>query len=298
MDLKTLKYYTAVVECGNISAAAERLLISQPPLSQQMTKLESELGVQLFIRGSRSITLTEPGKVLYNRALSLLKFAEQTATEVSSFNFEGKGTINLGCISSCANLLLSFVKNDFSKKYPKTSIKVTEKNTYELTELLSANLLEGAILRAPFSANPTYKKITLLHDQIVAVGIKESFEFNSNEITIGELENYPLIVYRRWENIITEAFKRRNLLPNYYCISDNARTSLEWALSNLGIALVPQSIIHMINKDGIFIKPVKEDSLRTEICFIWNSEKFISAPMKCFIESLLHFDFTTENTSD
>jgi DNA-binding transcriptional LysR family regulator len=237
--------------------------------------------------------------MLYDRALSLVEFVEQTAIEVGSFNFEGRGTINLGCISSCANMLLSFVKNDFSKKYPNTMIKVSEKNTYELIKLLSANLIEGAIMRTPFDIDSAYKKVTILRDQIVAIGSRKIFETCKNEITIDELVDYPLITYRRWEALFTDIFRKMNYVPNYYCINDDARTSLEWAMANLGIALVPQSITaHLTGDEEIIIKPIQEDTLKTEVCFVWNAETYTSAPMKCFIESLFHYYCIIEETLD
>ncbi len=82
MDFKQLEYFKAIVEEGTISAAARRLHMSQPPLSYQMKMLEEELQVQLFLRGTKRITLTEAGKVLYERAGSLLTMTDITKREV------------------------------------------------------------------------------------------------------------------------------------------------------------------------------------------------------------------------
>ena len=78
MDLKQLLYFKTVVEEGTISAAAKKLNLSQPPLSQQIKQLESELGVTLMERGARKITLNEAGRVLYEKGCTLLTLAEQT----------------------------------------------------------------------------------------------------------------------------------------------------------------------------------------------------------------------------
>ena len=95
MDLRALRYFVTVAEELNITRAAEKLNMSQPPLSNQMKALEEELGTQLFIRGKRHLTLTDAGTVLYRRAQQLLELSEQTQEEVRSL--EGlAGKLNIG----------------------------------------------------------------------------------------------------------------------------------------------------------------------------------------------------------
>ena len=82
MDVKQLEYFRAIVDAGTISGAARVLHMTQPPLSYQVKMLEEELQVQLFLRGTKKITLTEAGKTLYDRAGSLLTMADITKREV------------------------------------------------------------------------------------------------------------------------------------------------------------------------------------------------------------------------
>ena len=92
MDLRSLNYFTVVAEELNFTRAAQRLNMSQPPLSNQIRNLEEELGTQLFVRGGRSLQLTEAGLLLYRRAEQLLDLAERTREEVSSFAMGLSGT--------------------------------------------------------------------------------------------------------------------------------------------------------------------------------------------------------------
>ena len=86
MELRTLKYFTVVAEELNITHAAERLCMSQPPLSNQMKALEDELGCALFVRGKRKLQLTDAGRLLFQRAVQILDMAERTQHEVMSLS--------------------------------------------------------------------------------------------------------------------------------------------------------------------------------------------------------------------
>ena len=84
MELRVLRYFLAVAQYQNITKAAQELLISQPTLSRQLAELEAELGVTLFIRGHRQITLTEAGEYLQARAKEIVQLADQTTTDLKA----------------------------------------------------------------------------------------------------------------------------------------------------------------------------------------------------------------------
>ena len=117
MDLRSLRYFVTVAEELNITRAAEKLMISQPPLSNQIKQLEEELNVQLFIRGKRHLKLTDAGAMLYRRAVQLLELADKTRQEMASL--EGlSGTINIGLVEGRAPFLLSRWIAGFRGEFP------------------------------------------------------------------------------------------------------------------------------------------------------------------------------------
>jgi DNA-binding transcriptional LysR family regulator len=93
MDLKALRYFITVAEELNITRAAEKLHMSQPPLSAQIKALEEELDAELFIRGRRRLEMTEPGQMLYRRAKEILSLTEKTKSEIHSMGEGMRGTI-------------------------------------------------------------------------------------------------------------------------------------------------------------------------------------------------------------
>ena len=107
MDIRLMQYYLAVVREGNISAAAEALHVSQPALSRQMKDLEEELGVTLFQRGSRRITLTKEGMILRKRAEEMLRLMQLTEAELTQARDTITGEIHIGAGESQAFHFLS-----------------------------------------------------------------------------------------------------------------------------------------------------------------------------------------------
>lgn len=286
MDIKSLQYFIAVVECTSITKAAKYLHISQPPLSQQLKQLESELGVTLFERGPRSITLTSAGESLYHRAKTIVDFTEETYREISNIGCGSRGQIRLGVISSFNPTLLADVIKDFSEKYPLVHFEVYEQNTYQLLESLENNLIELAFVRTPFEDN-NFDRILLEQDSLVAYGHKSFFNDLSSEMVTPEFFNKnPIIIYRRWKSVFNFYFDKLGIKPIYSCINDDAKTSLILALSGKGVAIIPESISEMIENDDMVCVPIDDEELVTQVYAIWNPERYVSPAMKNFIDVL------------
>ena len=149
MNLKQMEYFVAIVNEGNISAAAKSLHISQPPLSAQMKLLEDELGVVLFERGSRSIFLTEAGKVFYEKALHILHLTTAVSDELQQMGQGLKGPLHLGMISSVQTPRLIRALSSFVSLHPEVTLRISEGNTYELIDQLNSGLIEVAVVRTP-----------------------------------------------------------------------------------------------------------------------------------------------------
>ena len=123
MELRDLRYFSVTAEELNITRAAERLNMSQPPLSNQIKGLEEELGVQLFIRGKRRLKLTDAGSLLYRRAQQILELTEQTELEMHSL--QGlSGCINISLVEGRAPYLLSRWIAGFRAEFPQVVFRL------------------------------------------------------------------------------------------------------------------------------------------------------------------------------
>lgn len=273
MNIKQLEYFVTVVEEGTISAAATKLYMSQPPLSMQINHLESELGCKLFERTSRQIILTEAGKLLYKRSKPLIQMMEVTKNEVIDFEKKNSGTVRIGMISSVSNTDISIMIADYAKEHPGVVLDIYESNTYTLLEHLSEKTIHFGIARTPFVAG-TFKQITLAEERIIAVGRKEFFDPGQKEISIKELTDKPLIVYRRWKDIVKEYFESIRLSCNMVCRNDDARTSLLYAEHGLGVALLPLSAVPLQSQDIVTCEII-DNPWKTDIVLLYDDTTYL-----------------------
>lgn len=286
MDIKQLKYFYTIAEEGQITGAAKKLHIAQPPLSYQLKCLEDELGVKLVERGSRNIKLTDAGHLLYKRAKQILSLTKSAEDELRDFVQGTHGTLSIGTVSSSGASLLDNRLSTFHDKYPYINFEIHEGNTFELLELLTNGVIEIAIVRTPFN-NFGLNSILLQKESMVAAMVKDLCWTDKNTIEISELKNKPLIFYRRFEGLISKACENYNFQPTVYCKNDDARTSLLWANSGLGVAIVPKSAIKLIGSSDIIVKEIISKELSTQIAIIWPKTGYLSTAGKNFLNLFL-----------
>jgi len=280
MDIRQLKYFLTIAEEEQITSAANKLNISQPPLSQQLKQLEDELGVKLLERGSRKIQLTDAGRLLRNKAEQILELTEETYKELKDFNKGLTGTLSIGTVSSSGTLFLPERIQSFNRNYPGINFEIWEGNTYKILEFLNSGLIEIGIVRTPFNIED-FQSILLEREPMVAV---YSGKRRKNPYTINDFIDKPLIIYRRFERIIAQVFNKTGFEPRVICKTDDARTALLWAASGVGIALVPKSAFSLVQNNNLNYSEIKETALETELAAIWMENRYLSTAAKHFLE--------------
>ena len=284
MDIKQLTYFITIVEEGNITRAANKLHMAQPPLSTQLKLLEDELGTKLLERGARKVNLTDAGKILYKRAKHILEITNSTTKEIEEFRKGIQGTLRLGTISSSGTALLSSRVIEFNKKYPNIKFEIHEGNTYDVLEMINSGIIEVGIVRTPFNSQ-NLECLFLDSEPMIAVMNKDyDFKNESNEIMLNDLKDIPLIMYRRFEKILLSEFDKLDFEPNIFCMNDDVRTTILWARIGLGVGVVPKAAINFELMNDIKYKIINQDSLRTQIAAIWIKERYLSIAAKRFLE--------------
>ena len=129
MKLRQLEYFCAVAEEKSISAAARELHVAQPPISRQIAQLEEELGVQLFLRGSKGMSLTDAGQSLYQQTQQIFQDIRRVEDSVRSVGTGMSGRIKLGVIYSAMSYALHYI-NEYHSRYPQVELFIPVSYTH------------------------------------------------------------------------------------------------------------------------------------------------------------------------
>jgi DNA-binding transcriptional LysR family regulator len=287
MDIRQLRYFITIAEEGNITKAARRLHIAQPPLSQQLKLLEEELGVKLVERGSRKIQLTDAGKILRHRAEQVVELVDSTVKELKDFNEGLQGTLSVGTVPSSGSTLLPERIYNFHESYPGVTFQIWEGDTYRILDLLNNGVIEIGIVRTPI--NSEFFEIIYLPDEPMVVATRGDMYWGEEKksICLKELKDKPLIIDRRFERMVVDSCERSGFQPKILCKSDDARSILLWADTGIGVAIVPKAAMGLIPSTNLKYKEINESSLETQTAIIWMKNRYLSSAAKHFLETFL-----------
>ncbi|PGX73964.1 LysR family transcriptional regulator [Priestia megaterium] len=283
MDIKQLIYFLTIAEEGNISKAAERLHMAQPPLSQQLKLLEEELGVILFERNTRRMQITDAGQLLQNRAQQIIELMEKTSKELNDLKEGSQGVLSIGTISSAGETLVPIMVQNFHKVYPGVDFRIKESSTFEILELVKRGVVEIGVIRTPFNLE-TFDYISLPEEPMMAAALDSLLDMNKTSMNLDELKGKPLLFHNRYANNIEEACKKSGFEPKVKCRIDDTRTMLNWASGGMGIALIPRDMMALIPDSNLRFIEIKEETLATKIIIIWRKNHYLSTPARHFLE--------------
>ena len=149
IETRLLRYFLTVARERNITNAAKALHITQPTLSRQIALLEEEIGAKLFLRGSRSLTLTNEGLLLRRRAEEILALVEKTEAELSSREEQVEGMVSIGCGELASVRLLTDLTAEFSQQYPRVTFDIYTATADQIKRRMDGGLTDIGLLMEP-----------------------------------------------------------------------------------------------------------------------------------------------------
>jgi LysR family hydrogen peroxide-inducible transcriptional activator len=242
MELHQLRYFCAVADTGSFSRAAEQSHVSQPSLSQQILKLEDELGARLFDRLGRSVRLTELGKTFLPRARAVLRELEAARGDVVERKESISGTVTVGAIPTVAPYLLPHVLSSFSRKFAQAQVTVVEEITPILLERLRASAVDIAVLALPIRGHE-FEAFPLLTEPLFAVLPKNHALAHRRSISLKDIRKEPFLLLRDGhcfrENAVA-ACDRARVHPQVIFESGQFSSLLGLVGAGMGVSIIPQ----------------------------------------------------------
>lgn len=245
MELRHLRYFAKAAETLNFSDAAKALNIAQSSLSQQIRQLEDELDVQLFIRNSHSIRLTEAGQVMLPFALRTIYEAQTCADRIHDLQKLLTGTLDIGVTHSFSPILTESVIS-FMKMYPGIKLNIVYKQMNELMELLVKRDIDFVLAFKPIDPMPEIESHILFQNTLSAVVARDHPLATLPKVTVLELQKYDLA-------LPSKGLQARNAFDSIASDTDSFRIRIELNDVNTLLKLVRQTcLVTVLAEDSIY----------------------------------------------
>ncbi|MBI1176511.1 LysR family transcriptional regulator [bacterium] len=261
MELRHLKYFVAVAEEENVTRAATRLHVSQPPLSRQIQDLEAELGVKLFARTAKSIRLTDAGRVFYQEARELLRRADEAVATVRSMGARKVTELHVGYAPSLTVELLPKALRAFQERAPEVKVSLHDLTTEQMLSGLRDQKLHAALL---VKTSASSLRGLTFHDLVthqVCVAMHPSHPLaRRRRIPIEELAGERLIAYSKtdypeYHESLKTLFGRAKRNPLISEEHDSVTSLIAAVESGRGVAIVTESLTCMVGQ-RLVLKPI------------------------------------------
>ena len=283
MELKQLEYFQMTSRLKNITRAAKRLRVSQPNITVAIKKLEAELGIQLFDRSQKQLSLTPEGAVFLNRIALALRNIQDAVLEVNDYKKLQKGTIKIGIPSMIGAFLFPRIFSSFQKKYSHLDIYLYEEGSMTIREQIERDELDFGIVILS-GASSSLELLPMSKNQFVVCLPLDHPLAGKKSISINDIENESIIMLKEGSylrNLLLKKMANENIKANIVLESNQIETIKGLVASNVGIAF----LLDFVVKDAPNIKVLPfENPIFVDVGLAWKKDRYISKAAQSFIE--------------
>lgn len=286
MDIRQFRYFIAIAEEGQITAAARRLNMAQPPLSQSLKAMEEELGVMLFERNRSALTLTNEGEIFLQKAIEVVTKFDESISEIKELGQEISGTLSVGATLYCASMMLEQIRS-IREQNPLLTYRVWEGDPDRMRDLLKRRDIEIALTHFPVSWENV--STLLLEPEPFVLVLPLQWEVELPEtVDLSELGDLPLILLRpphggsTYGKIVSE-FHRRNSRTNILCECNDTVMLLNLVSAGFGMTILPRAVLSLSPARQYRILQIKDNPLMMHPRVVWRKNGYLSKAAKEFL---------------
>jgi len=266
MELRHLRYFCVVAEELNLTCAAERLHMSQPPLSRQIKQLENEVGAELFERSARGLRLTPTGQFFRQHALQILEKVDVTLESTRRMARSKRSLFGIGFVPSVFYGQLPLLVRDLRQK-DDVELTLAELTTVQQIQALKAGRIDLGFGRLRID-DPDVEQEVLFDEPLIAA-LPSGHPLEGTTPTLEELACYPLILFPArprpsMADMVLGLFRRKALKVEVVQEANELQTALGLVASEVGITLVPEQV-RRVQRDGISYVYLADPSLTSPV---------------------------------
>ncbi|MCO7125401.1 LysR family transcriptional regulator [Sporolactobacillus shoreicorticis] len=291
MDIRQLRYFLAIAQEGQITRAAKKLNIEQPPLSRQLKQIEEELGVILFDRQGKGMALTEAGSVFRVKAEAILQQLDETITEIKELDLGIQGTLKIGSVFSCVSLLPEKIAY-FRERYPQVTFKILEGDHVVLGDYLENRNIELVVTRLPFESNQDpikYETLRLPSDPFVMIVPTSGNLHGKSTFLLKDLATTPLIALKSDKTVqlnkkIVNECRRLGFEPNIVCECSSVSITIALVTGGIGVTILPKSVLSAFSVADIKMFELPDITIQSDVGIIWLRDRYLTKKARRFID--------------
>lgn len=287
MEIRELKYFLAVAREESISRAAEALFVTQPNLSRQMQNLEKEIGQQLFIRGTRKITLTEAGRLLRKRAEEIIELYDKTEAELCAPITDISGDIYIGGGESYAMQIIAKAAHTVQKEYPHVRFHLFSGDGTTISERLDKGLIDFGVFIGVRDLSKYEHRMLPLYDTWGVVMRKDSPLAEKEKITPEDLWDKPLLLSRQsfGKSVVTEWLQKSTEELNIVATGNLLYNQSLLVKEGLGYAISLDKILNTSGDSELCFRPLYPE-LISPLEIAWKKYQVFPKCTEIFLERL------------
>lgn len=269
MELRHLRFLTHIADYGSFTRAAEALHMAQPPLSQQIKRLEDDLGVRIFERSGRGAKLTMAGATLIERARAILALAEEFEDLARALGAGDQGDLRIGMAGGVSLLpLIPAAIHAFRREKPGVTVTLEESNTPALCASLRHGQVDIAIIRPPvFDADIVVRPLI---DELTIIALPDTHPRAKAEgLYLHEIADDPLILFERhlgpgFYDTIISACLQSGFSPQLGQSAPQVAATIPMVAAGMGVAIIP-AYLQQIHTEGVTFHPILGETPRATI---------------------------------
>lgn len=288
MEMHQLRYFAAVAQIGNFSRAAEQCHVSQPSLSQQIQKLERQLGQRLFDRLGRKAVLTAAGHALLERAASILAAVDEARRHMKEFDPLEQGCLAVGAIPTLAPYLLPPTLERFARRCPRVELTIHEDLTRHLMQAVAEGELDVAVAAQPIHDDRL--EVRVLYTEPLLVALPAAHRLGKRRtLTLDDIRSERFILLDEMhclgEQILS--FCKDKGCQRIACRSTQLSTVQQMIALNQGISLLPAMAAKKATAAGVVYRPLTPPAPSRTLVTLWRHQRYRSAAAEGFLEELI-----------
>jgi len=286
VDVRNLNAFAEVVRQGGFTRAGAVLHLSQPAVSKAVKALEEELGVPLLVREGRTVSLTDAGRVVLERAQLVLSTLHAIEEEVAEVGAVRRGRVRFGVPPMVGGAFFPPVLAAFRSAYPGVALELREEGARRVETLVLEGEIEVGATVLPTDA-AAFEVVPLMEDVLRAVVHPRSPFARRKSLALRDLEKTPFVLYRADFALhvhILDACRRVGFSPQV--ASESAQWDFMAAMvaADMGVALLPRTICRRLDPSQVRVVPLVDPVLRWDLALIWRRERHLPPAARAFVE--------------